>query len=189
MTTFPSQSKQTWEMYKRLKMFSFTLYNRTVEDKFPTGVESVLLFLFYCLSLMEPNEKKKKKSKFCYLVLGQKMKTNNADGSHVEGATSGCRCTAGWSTGPAWLHLLHPWPPAGPLPGHEGSSRLRWPTPPGLWTCCSHCHGRSYESESEKKSRSMLVQPSVLCREACLLCFWNTGTSRISPWRGNNNRE
>lgn len=81
------------------------------------------------------------------------MKMNNADDSHVDGATSGCRCTAGWSTGPAWLHLLHPWPPVGPLPGHEGSSRLRWPTPPGLWTCWPHCHGRSYESESEKKSQ------------------------------------
>lgn len=70
MTTFPSQSQQTLEMYKRLKMFSFTLYNRTVEDEFPTVVESVLLFLFYFLSLMEPNEKKKKNQSFAiwYLV-------------------------------------------------------------------------------------------------------------------------
>lgn len=152
MTTFPSQSKQTLEMYKRLKMFSFTLYNRTVEDKFPTGVESVLLFLVYFYHWWSQMRRKKKIE---VLLFGtwSKMKMNNADDSHVDGATSGCRCTAGWSTGPAWLHLLHPWPPAGPLPGHEGSSRLRWPTPPGLWTCWPHCHGRSYESESEKKSQ------------------------------------
>lgn len=96
--------------------------------------------------------------KFCYLVLGEKWKTSNAESSHVEGVTSGCRCTAGWSTGPAWLQLLLPWLPAGPLPGREGSSRLLWPTPPGLWTCWPHCPGRSYESASRKRSRSGHVQ-------------------------------
>lgn len=49
------------------------------------------------------------------------------------------------STGSAaWLPGRLPWPPAEPPAGRGGSSRPRWPTPPGLYPDFHRCHGRSY---------------------------------------------
>lgn len=45
----------------------------------------------------------------------------------------------------SWLPAQHPWLPAEPPAERGGSSRPQWPTPPGPYPDCPHCHGRSYE--------------------------------------------
>lgn len=80
----------------------------------------------------------------------------------LEEATSGCRYIVDWSTDHSWLQQLHPWQPAGLLPAYEGSSRLLWPTPPELWTCCPHCHGRNYESAEKVVWQVNVSKPSCV---------------------------